>query len=238
MAIKIKDPNDPTKEIEVYTAEEIEAAKKDAADAAAKVAEGKTNDAIEKYKTENPDRTAEVERLKNDLADATAKLETAEGYNDGDPARKAQIDRLKSERDAAEKKLSDEVGALKTQVATMQQGAVESAKKAALDKYAGEDAETRAKVELEFDKYDQTNTTPEGIEARVKAAAGIVGVDVSAQPGAMDGGAGGDHRGQGNYGGDVPKSATPNALKIGGMLGVSEKDMVEHLAAKNGEGQK
>lgn len=229
--MKIKDPNDPSKEIEVFTQAELEAkvteeAGKKATEAAAA--------AIEKYKQENPDKTSEIEKLKNDLASKTAELEAALGFDDGSPERKAQIERLRKERDQGIADMNKKVEDLTKTITTMQQGQTASLKKAALDKFGGKDPEKRKLVELEFDKYDPNNNTPEGIEARMQNAARIVGVDVKEQPGAMDGGNGGGARGDINNNGGK-KVVTDNAKTIGGALGIKPEELQAHVDKKNGE---
>lgn len=228
MSMKIKDPKDPNKEIEVFTAEELAAEATKKATEAATAAAAK---AIEDYKASNPDKTAEIEGLKNKIAELSATIAAAEGFDDGSPERKAQIARLKSEREAREKEMMGKIDTLTKTVTDLQAGNLATAKKAALDKYAGTDPEARKKVELEFDKYDPTNVTPEGIDARMKAAAGIAGVANVEQPGAMDGmGGHGGARGDGNR--VVSTKPTDNTLQIAKQLGIKPEEVEAHLAKK------
>lgn len=233
--MKIKDPNDPNKEIEVFTAEEVEAKTKEAA---TKAATDAANAAIEKYKQENPDKTGEIETLKNTLAAKTAELEAALGFDDGSPERKAQIERLRKERDAQVTELNGKVETLTQTIKSMQDTQVATAKQALLDRFAGTDPEARKKVEFEFDKYDPTNTTPEGMAARMEKAAGLAGVTTPATPGPLDGGPGGGARGQGNYGGSGPVKVTDNAKNLGTALGVTPEELAKYAEAKNGETKK
>ncbi len=222
--MKIKDPKDPTKEIEVYTAEEIAAAKKGAApdESALKVAR---DAAIEEFKKNNPDKSGEVERLKNELASKVAELEAAEGMNGGEAGRTEQIQRLKTAKEAAEKALTDTVKPLVDKIASMEKAGTTAARDAAITAAGVNNKEDREKVLLAFDKYDAENNTPEGIQARVTAAIGISGVKVEAAPSNMDmaGGQGGQRGNGGNQGKSV--TVPENATKIGGMLGVKPEEL-------------
>ncbi len=233
--MKIKDPKDPTKEIEVFTAEEVAAkVTAEAGTAATKAA----TEALEKYQKEHPDNTAELDKLKNDLAKAQSDLEGALKFDDGSPERKAQIERLRQERDTATGALNKTIADLTAKVEGMVQGQTATAKAALLDKFAGKDPEARKKVEFEFDRYDPTNNTPEGMAQRMEKAAGLAGVTTPPAPGAMDHGAGGGARGEGNYGGGGIPKATENAVAIGKSLGVSKEDIDKHIAKKAEEGNK
>lgn len=239
MSIKIKDPKDPNKEIEVFTKEELEAAKKEATDtattAASKIADEKAQAMIDAYKASNPDQTKIVEELKNKLSEATTKLEQAEaGSDDGSGNRDKQIERLRMERDAAEKKLTDEITSLKSTIDNMSKGNMDSAKKSLLDKYAGADENTRKKVELEFDRYRSTETTPEAMDERMQQAAKLAGVGAPPAPSAMDSvGGGAGSRGDGSYGGKAT-TVTTNAKNIGKALGISEEELNKQ-AEKNAQ---
>lgn len=226
--MKIKDPNDPTKEIEVYTKEEIEAAKGGGADAIKAARDA----AIEEYKRNNPDKSAEAERLKNELASAKAELEAAQGMDGGEAGRAAQIQRLKEAADKAEKALTDVVGPLQAKVAAMETAAMTQMKNALLDRLVGNDKDAREKVLLHFDKYDPTNTSPEGIEARMTAAVGASGVKVAPTPGPMDGNGGmGGQRGTGGH--TAPVQVTDNAKAIGKVLGNTPEEIQKHVETKN-----
>jgi hypothetical protein len=228
MPIKIKDPADPTKEIEVFTQEEV-------SNTTSKLADEKAKAAIEAYKAQNPDKTKEIDDLKNKLADAAARLETAEGYDDGSPERKAQIERLRKERDEATTNLNTTVKTLTDKITAMEKGNIETAKSQLLDKYAGKDVEARKKVELEFENYRSNETTPDQMAVRMEKAAQLAGVTVPATPGSMDHGSGGGSRGEGNYGDTGPKKVTNNAVNVGKAIGVTKEELDKHVASKNNQ---
>lgn len=228
MSIKIKDPKDPTKEIEVFTEAEVAAreatAKKGAAPDAAAL-KAAQDAAIEEYKKNNPDQSTAVEKLKNDLAQAQALLEAAEGMNGGEAGRAEQIARLRKERDDANTALTKTIGELSTKITTMETNALATAKNALLDRLVGANKENREKVLLEFDKYNPSDTTPAGLEARMTAAVAISGVTVEVGPSNMDmaGGQGGQRGTGGNQGG--PVKVPDNAVKIGTALGVKPEEL-------------
>lgn len=239
MSQKIKDPK-TGKEIEVFTKEELDAEVKKATDtatsAASKLADEKAQQAIDSYKASNPDKTKEIEKLKNDLAEAVAKLEQAESYDDKSGNRDAQIERLRKEKDEAVGALTKKVEELTTTIQNNQTTAMQTTKNALLDKYAGKDPEARKKVELEFDKYRADEVTPEQMENRMKTAVSISGVKVEDAPGPLDGGNGAGGRGDGNYGGGKTV-VTENATKIGAALGITKEEL-DAAAAKAGEQKK
>ena len=85
--------------------------------------------------------------------------------------------------------------------------------------------ENREKVLLEFDKYNPSDTTPAGLEARMTAAVALSGVTVEVGPSNMDmaGGQGGQRGTGGNQGG--PVKVPDNAVKIGTALGVKPEEL-------------
>lgn len=238
MSQKIKDPK-TGKEIEVFTKEELDAEVKKATDvataASSKVADEAAKAAIEAYKVSNPDQTKVIEKLKDDLAEAVAKLEQAESYDDKSGNRDQQIERLRKEKDEAVGALTKKVEELTTTIQQGQQAQIAGTKTALLDKLVGKDPETRKKVELEFDSYRANETSPEQMEARMKAAITISGVKVEAAPGPLDGGSGAGARGEGNFGGKAPV-VTDNAVKIGAAMGVTKEELdkaAAQIAEKN-----
>lgn len=244
MAIKIKDPKDPSKEIEVYTKDELDSAKKDATDtaaaAASKAAKDAADAAIETYKQSNPDRTDEISKLKDDLAEAQAALEQAQDYgkngNEGGD-RDKQVERLRKERDEKVGELSKKVEELTGTIETMNKSQFEGLKNELLDEYAGTDPEMRKKVEFEFDNYRASETGIKAMTERMEKAAQLAGVDVDERPDAMDGARGhGGAKGEGEYGGKST-TVTTNAVAIGKALGVTEDELKE-AAAKNGGDKK
>ncbi len=241
MSTKIKDPKTGV-ETEYFTKEELAAAEKKASEtasgAALKVAEEKAQQAIDAYKTSNPDRSTEVDKLKNDLSQAQAKLEQAESYNRGnDGGDTDQIKRLRQERDEAVAQVNKKVDELSGTIKMMNETQITGLKDKLLDEYAGKDPEARAKVALEFDNYRAGDTTLKGMTERMEKAVVISGVKVEAAPGALDAAGGqGSARGDGNYRGNAT-AVTPNAVSIGKVFGVTEAELAAQ-AEKNAADKK
>lgn len=202
------------KEIEVHTSEEV--AEREAA-AATK--------AVEEFKIANPDKTAEIEGLKNKLAESEELLRKAEE----DGGNKGQIDRLRKERDDA-KKASDDAQKnfdkkVDEKIQEAMSGIVGDIKKELLDVLSGADAEMRKKIELEFDKYRPGENSKQAIKERMDVAFQIVAGRKPA-PGILDGKTSGGDRGAGGGYNPPPKSGevTPNQKAIGNVLGITDKD--------------
>lgn len=234
--MKIKDPKDPKKEIEVFTAEELKAAEtkatETATNAASSAAKTAADEAIENYKKSNPDKTAEVEKLKNDLSEVQAKLDQALSYDDKSGNRDEQIARLRKERDDAVAAVNKKVEELSTTIETMNKNQVAGLKETLLDEYAGKDPEARKKVELEFDNYRPNDTGLKAMTERMEKAVTLSGIKVEEKPDASDAARGhGGERGEGNYGGK-PTKVTPNAVAIGKAMGVTEEEL-QKQAEKN-----
>lgn len=216
------------KEIEVFTKAELDAEVKKATDvataASSKVADDAAKAAIEAYKVSNPDQTKVIEKLKDDLSQAEAKLTQALSYDDKSGNRDEQITRLRKEKDEAVEKLTKQVTDLTTTIQKGQQDAIAGTKTALLDKLVGKDVEARKKVELEFDAYKANETSPEQMESRMKNAILISGVKVEPTPGPLDGRSSAGDKGEGSFGGKAPV-VTDNAVKMGAAMGVSKEEL-------------
>lgn len=209
------------KEIEVFTPEEV-ATREQAASAKA----------VEDFKAANPDKTEEINGLKNKLVEAEDLLKKAEE----DGGNKGQIERLRKERDDAkkaaegaqvdfDKKFSEKFESLRTEM-------FGDTKKEILDALSGGDAEKRKKIEFEFDKYRTGDNTPAQIKERMAVAFQIV-TGEKPTPSILDGRTGaGDRGGGGGTGGEAGKAkeVTPNQKAIGTVLGITDKDRENHAA--------
>lgn len=233
MPIKYTDDKGVTQE--VYTKEELDAQVKSANDNAAKIAaEAATAaaaKALEEYKAANPTGASatEVEKLRNDLAEKEAALAAATA-GEGNAA---QIARLRAERDEATRLANEGIAKIRAEMDEFKNANVADTKSKLLDKFSGGNAENRKKIEYEFDRYDPTNTSPEGIQARMEKAVSLAGV--SPAPRSVDVLNGGGARGDGGTGGGrAPVEVTTNAVNIGKALGVTEADLKAHAEKKNG----
>lgn len=217
-------------ETEVFTPDEV-AAKESAA----------STKAVEDFKAANPDKTAELEGLKNKLTEAEDLLKKAEE----DGGNKGQIERLRKERDDAkkaaedgkqdfDKKFNEKFESLRTEM-------FGDTKKEILDALSAGDAEKRKKIEFEFDKYRTGENTPAQIKERMAVAFQIV-TGEKPTPNILDGRTGAGDRGAGGGAGgtgDKAKEVTPNQKAIGAVLGITDKDRENHAKfIKDREGKK
>lgn len=225
--MKIKDEK-TGEEIEVFTAAETQERVKAAeAEAAQK--------AVDEYKTANPDKADEINRLKTDLEKAQKELEDAEKGGDKD----GQVSRLRKERDEANAKLNEFATTITKRLDDITNASVKEIKEDLLNKLSGGNAETKKKIELEFDKYNSSDNSKQGIADRMAVAAQIV-TGSKPKPGFMDNISGGGDRGSGggNGGGNGQKSEpTPNQLAIGKVLGITDKDRENYENFKKQRGQ-
>ena len=143
MSQTIKD-NDGN-EIEVFTQEEIEA---------------KQQEALEAFKAENPDKSAELAELQEKLRETEEKLAKADDKT-------TNIGALRKAREDAEKKLTDFDAKLEEKINTVKREVIEGVNK---DFYAdnikalsGDDTELQKKIEHEY------NTTLKGVIPSSKA---------------------------------------------------------------------
>lgn len=189
-------------EVEMYTPEELEQAKKDAEQAALDKAKGETGD------------------LQKKLDDATRALQEAEN----DPNKKGQVERLRKERDDANKALEDYKSDTNKRLDKMEQDRVDELKTEWLDRLSGKDADLRKKIELEFDEYKPSDKSKKGIEERMTKAFTLA-TGTKPTPNLLDGNtSGGDRGAGGSHQAPSNNEPTENAKKIGKQLGITDKD--------------
>ena len=205
------------KEIDVYTEEEVKAAS-EAAEAAA----------IAKYKEENPDKSGEITKLTEDLAKITKDFDDQKAIIEGGDStnKQQQIDRLRRERDDEKESAKTLVEGLSKKVESLEQNSVGSLKGELLNKFAGEDKDIRAKIEVEFANYRSSDNDPEAIRDRMEKAFKIV-TGSEPTPEILDNihNAG---KGVGSDGDkDAKKKYTEGEKKTAKALGITEKQMNE-----------
>ena len=147
-------------EQEVFTAEELETQKEQA-----------KTDAVEQFKTDNPDKTAEIEELQGKLDKATEDL-TRAGEKDTNFAN------LRKQKDDAENKLEEFTAGVDEKIGT----AKEEVKKEVLegvmsDHYAdilkaltGDDEELKKKVELNYNRLQDPGVTKSDVTKKLTDA--------------------------------------------------------------------
>lgn len=211
--MKIK--NDKGEEIEVFTQAEMD-------ERAEAVRNEAAEKAVEEYKAANPDKAEEINKLKTDLEKAQKDLEEAEkGDNKG------QVARLRQERDEANAKLNTEITTIAKKLDELANSGVKELKEELLVKHSKGNADTRKKIEFEFDNYRPSDTSKKGIEERMAVAVQIV-TGSKPTPSFMDNLGGGSEKGNGgNYSGGN-NEPTPNQRAIGRVLGITDADRKAH----------
>lgn len=160
----IKITTDDGKEMEVYTPEEMEAQKTEAANALK---------SAEDFKKEADDAKAYAEKLKGDIADKTENFKRYKDMSDqekaGLTAEKVEnlkrIDMAESKALALEEKFNQDI-----------QERVSEYKNSALKKLAGDDKEIISKIEDNFKLINIDGTTKEIIEKKVEMAFNMIGI--------------------------------------------------------------
>lgn len=215
--MKITDPT-TGKEIEVFTAEDlnkkIEDAKSEHNKSMQEALEKAKTEAIDEFKKNNPDKSAEVEKLQKDLKTAQDALDSA-GEGDSE-----QVKRLRRERDEAQEALKTQIGDLTKQFGEIRNTIVGNVKEDLLKKFAGDDKDKRAKIERFYDDFKGEAVTKEQITERM-AHAVTLATGTQPAPGFMDGASGAGARGDGNSAPKPGSEPTENELALGKQLGIT-----------------
>lgn len=192
------------KEVEAFTADELEA---------------KKTEALEEYKAANPDKSSELAKLQDDLKKATDAL----AVSGGDEGQKR---RLKEEKEAAETALTTGLANLKKEFDDYKGSVVGGVKETILSKLTGGDKDLRAKIEFKANSLTGYPETPEGIAAKLQDAYTLA-TGNKPTPSMMDGMASGGAKGDGGAG---PKSSgeTENSKAIGTALGVNPESVKKY----------
>lgn len=198
------------KEIEAFTAEEVEAKKKEALDA---------------YIKANPNNADEIAKLKDDLKKAT---EALEGNGGGDEAQKR---RLKEGKEAAEQALKDGLAKMQKDFDDYKSSVVGGMKAKAMKGLTNGDKDLEAKIELRFNNLTGYPDTEEGIKSRLADAYNLA-TGSRPTPSMLDGVVSGGARGDGA--GKPPAGETQNGQAQRKALGVSD-DAEKKYGAKADE---
>lgn len=144
--------NEAGEDVEAMTPEEVEAAKQEA---------------IEQYKTENPDKTDEITALQEELAKKEDLLAKA---SDADKNFAA----LRKGKEDAEKKLIDFTKDVDTKLSKMKmevlEGVMQDHKNDMLKALSGGDAEVKKKIEYHYKRLGDVAATKEEITNKLKDA--------------------------------------------------------------------
>ena len=144
-------------EIEVFTSEELKE---------------QQEEAVEKYKEENPDKTEEMEALEKERDEAKSKEEELQKQLDGELDKDKNFANLRKQKEEAEEKAEGIEKTIDEKVATVKneilEGNVKDFKKEQLDELAGDDKELREKIEFHYDRIKDTAVTKEEVSKKLR----------------------------------------------------------------------
>lgn len=201
------------KEVEAFTADELEAKKKEALDV---------------YIAANPDKSTEISVLQEKLRVA----EEASKAGGGDDAQKK---RLKDEKEAITKELNEKIDKIGKEFNDYKEGIVGGARTKLLASLSGGDKDLQAKIELKANNLTGYPQTPEGESQKLQDAYTLA-TGNKATPSMLDGVTGAGARGDG---GGAPKATgeTENSKAIGTALGVSPESSKKYGDAEIAQAQ-
>jgi len=194
-------------EVEAFTQEELKA---------------KQEEAIAEHLKNNPDKSAEVAKLKADLDAATKKIKESE---EGGGASDQQKARLKAAKEEAENALKSTVEKFSSEVNALKETITSATKNKVMKALSKGDKDLEAKLELKYKSLMKTGDydhSEEGITKALTEAATIVSGAAPA-PNFMDNISGAGDRGAVQKNG-AAKPETENAKAMRNVLGISDKD--------------
>jgi hypothetical protein len=199
------------KEVEAFTAEELESKKKEA---------------LDEYVKNNPNQGDDLKKAQDALVDAQKKLKDFEDAGGSDEQKK----RLKQGKEDAEKALGEIRTELGKQISDLKSSIFGGRKTKMLDALAKGDVETRKKIELEYDAFRGDPSNEVEMEQRLVKAATIV-TGNKPQQNFMDGMSNGNNKGVGDNGGvNVVETEASKAQRKD--FGISDKDAEKYGAKK------
>ena len=143
-------------DVEVFTASETEAQKQEALDA---------------FKTENPDKTDEIAKLQEDLNKAN---EDIKGFEDKDQnwallRKKAQVaeEEAKKANETMETTIKDEIGSAEKRIT---EGFMQDHYAQTIKSLAGDDEELKKKIEFQYNRLNDPSTTKEDVTKKLTDA--------------------------------------------------------------------
>lgn len=194
-------------EVEAYTQDELKA---------------KQEEAIAEHLKNNPDKSAEVEKLRADLEAAKKKIKESE---DGGGASDQQKARLKAAKEEAENALKTTIEKFSSEVNALKETITSGTKNKVMKALSKGDKDMEAKLDLKYKSLMKTgdyDNTEEGITKALTEAATIV-MGAAPAPNFLDGMASAGDRGLPQKGG-AGKPETENAKAMRSVLGISDKD--------------
>lgn len=192
------------KEVEAFTADELES---------------KKQEAVKEYMVKNPDKSAEFAKLQTDLDTAKKALEeSGKGGNDQQKAR------LKEAKDAAELALKEVTEKLSGEINSLKETFTSGTKNKAMAAVTKGDKDLEAKIDLKYKSLMKTGDYPQtedGVKQAIAEAATIV-TGKSVAPNFMDNMSGAGDRGA-PQGEQNKKPETENSKAMRTAFGISDK---------------
>lgn len=139
-------------EIETYTQEELDAQKAEA---------------IEAFKTENPDKTEELTSLQTELETAREELEKLKSVDKSVSHFKKETIEAQKKVEEITKQFDEKLNNVKREVL---EGVMQNHKSKTLQALVGEDEELKKKVELEYGRLSDVASTEDQITKKLKDA--------------------------------------------------------------------
>lgn len=194
----------------------------------------KQQEAIDKYKEENPDKASELEQAQKDLEAAKNKLKEYEEDDDeggDDKGGDGQKKRLKKERDEALEKVQELEKTMTEEIKNLKQSAIEGPKSKLLNALSGGDEELKKKIELEYDGFAGDPENAEAVEQRLTKAYTLA-TGNKPTPELLDGISNGGNRGvDQNHINKGPETENSKAMR--NVFGITDQDVEKY--GKEGE---
>lgn len=144
--------NDMGDEVEVFTQEEIETAKQQA---------------IDEFKTNNPDKTEELTKLQDNLKIKEEELEKLKNKDLNFTNLRTAKEKAEQEIEKLKTSIDDRIGAVKKEIFD---GVMKDHYNDTLKKLVGDDKDLLAKVELQYKRLADTASTKEEISKKLSDA--------------------------------------------------------------------
>lgn len=157
MPQKITDENGD--EIEVFTAEELNAQKEEA---------------IEKYKEENPDKTEELTKIQEEMSAKDKELEELKKQIEGISDKDRNFAALRKKVQDKEKEVEDLKGTIDEKIGAVKKEVLDTVMKdhyeSEINRLAGDDKELKDKIELQYKRLTDTAGTKDEISKKLNDA--------------------------------------------------------------------
>jgi len=193
--------NEEGDEIEVFTAEELEAQKREA---------------LDKFKEENPDKSEEMEKLQKELEEKNKELEGLKDKDINFANMRNKISDKEKEIEELKNSIDDKIGEVKKEVLD---SVMKDHYNEVIKKLTGDDKELKEKVELQYKRLVDEANSKEDITKKLKDAFTLAtgGEKVEVSTDAFSSGGVGELKVESKGG----KKLTPEEIELGKKLASS-----------------